>query len=162
MRQYRRCVNFKSTFTQSPWCVLASFVTHEERTWCITLLLLSNASANLPLSRIQTPLHIGFSHMIHYHLQFGLIIWTFNKNSDTSINFRVWIYNRLCWATSLFNCKSIWEWITMICTTHSREDIPKCHFHLNLLNKDYWRCGAPQQRENSLHNKVLAGQRGLQ
>lgn len=69
------------------------------------------------------------------------------------------IYNHLWGASNLFSYKSIWEWkvicITWICITRSRRDIPECHFHLNLLKSDYWRCRAAEQGENGLHYKVL-------
>lgn len=69
------------------------------------------------------------------------------------------IYNHLWGATNLFSRKSIWEWkvisITLMCITWSRRDIPECHFHLNLLESDYWRCRAAEQGENGLHYKVL-------
>lgn len=82
------------------------------------------------------------------------------QNSGTSINFQAWIYNHFWWATNLFNCKSIREWITPICATHSKRDIPECHFHLNLLNNDYRHCGAAAGGENDSHKKKAKG--GLQ
>lgn len=58
-----------------------------------------------------------------------------------------------------FSCKSIREWkvmcSTLICVSPSRGDTPECHFHLNLLESDYWRCRAAERGENGLHYKVL-------
>lgn len=88
-------------------------------------------------------------------MAFSLVQWTFNNTEGPLwIASEVGIYNHLCRATNLFSSKSIWEW-KVICITQSREDIPECHFHLNLLKSDYWRCRLAEQGINGLCYKVL-------
>lgn len=47
------------------------------------------------------------------------------------------------------------RYVILIGITPSRRDVPECHFHLNLLERDYCSCRAAEQRENGLCYKVL-------